>query len=233
MFIGNWNSNTLATWREELTHWIRPWCWERLKAGGEGDDRGWYGWMASPTRWTWVWAGSGSWWWTEKPGVVQSVGLQRVGHNWATELNWTVWTCKPVMLTQASLHPPCRPFFTLQLLQSLYYADGSASPSCLESFACSPCSEDQVLMWLVRICRMVLPSLTVSSTVYPLPCFILWCPYSSILLTYKLRSTAFICSQRLFLSKSWLQYWVESLLAQRVILLRNNKCGYWFSAISC
>ena len=58
----------------------------RLKAGEEGGDRGWDGWMASPTRWTWVWASSGSWWWTGKPGVLQSMGWQRVGHNWATEL---------------------------------------------------------------------------------------------------------------------------------------------------
>ena len=58
----------------------RLWCWERLKAGGEGDNSGWDGWMASPTQWTWVWVGSGSWWWTGKPGVLQSMGLQRVGH---------------------------------------------------------------------------------------------------------------------------------------------------------
>ena len=83
-----WNSNTLATWCEELTHWKRPWCWERLKAGGEGDDRGWDVWMASPTRWTWVWVNFESWWWTGKPGVLQSMGSQRVRHNWATELNW-------------------------------------------------------------------------------------------------------------------------------------------------
>ena len=70
------------------TNWKRPWCWERLKAGGEGDDRGWDGCMASSTRWTWVWVSSGSWWWTEKPGVQQSMGLQRVGNYWATELNW-------------------------------------------------------------------------------------------------------------------------------------------------
>ena len=69
----------------KLTHLKRPWCWERLKAGGEGDDRGWDGWMASPTRWTWVWVGSGSWWWTGKPGVLQSMGLQRVRHDWMTE----------------------------------------------------------------------------------------------------------------------------------------------------
>ena len=87
----SWSSNTLATWCKELTHWKRPWCWERLKAGGEGDDRGWDGWMASPTLWTWVWVSSGSWWWTGKPGVLQCTGLQRVGHNWLTELNWTEW----------------------------------------------------------------------------------------------------------------------------------------------
>ena len=72
-----------------LTHWKRPWCWERLKAGGEQDDRRWDGWMASPTQWTWVWAISRSWWWTGRPGVLQSVGSQRVKHDWATELNWT------------------------------------------------------------------------------------------------------------------------------------------------
>ena len=74
-----------------LTHWKRPWCWERLKAGGEGDDRGWDGWMASPTHWTWVWVNSGSWLWTGRPGMLQSMGLQRVGHNWAIELNWILW----------------------------------------------------------------------------------------------------------------------------------------------
>ena len=81
-------ANTLATWCEELTHWNRPWCRERLRAGAEGDDRGWDGWMASPTKWTWVWASSGSWWWTGKPGVLQSMGSQRVRYDWATELNW-------------------------------------------------------------------------------------------------------------------------------------------------
>ena len=74
---------------DELTPWKRPWCWERLKAEGEGDNRGWDGWMASPIQWTWVWVGSRSWWWTGKPGVLQSIGLQRVGHDWVTELNWS------------------------------------------------------------------------------------------------------------------------------------------------
>ena len=66
----------------------KPWCWEALGAGGEGDFRGWDSWMASPTRWTWVWVNSGSWWWTGRPGVLQFMGSQRVGHNWGTELNW-------------------------------------------------------------------------------------------------------------------------------------------------
>ena len=81
----SWNSNTLATPCKELTHLKRPWCWNRLKAGGEGDDRGWDGWMASSTQWTWVWASSRNWWWTGKPGMLQSMGLQRAGHNLATE----------------------------------------------------------------------------------------------------------------------------------------------------
>ena len=82
----SWNSSTLATSCKELTHWKRPWCWERLNVGGEADDRGWDGWMASPTQWTWVWVNSGSWWWTGRPGVLQSMGSQGVRHNWATEL---------------------------------------------------------------------------------------------------------------------------------------------------
>ena len=92
----SWNSNTLATWCEELTHLKRPWCWERLKAG-ERDDREWDGItdstnendMASQTQWTWVWVNSGSWRWTGRPGMLQSMGLKRVGHNWVSELNWT------------------------------------------------------------------------------------------------------------------------------------------------
>ena len=85
----SWNSNILATWCEELTLLKRPWRWERLRAG-EGDDRGWDGWMASPTQWTWVWVISRSWWWTERPSMLQSIGSQRVGHDWVTELNWMI-----------------------------------------------------------------------------------------------------------------------------------------------
>ena len=91
----SWNSNTLATSYKELTHWKRPWCWEGLGAG-EGDDRGWDGWMASPTRWTCVWVNSGSWWRTGRPGVLPFMGSQRVRHDWATELNWTEVACMAV-----------------------------------------------------------------------------------------------------------------------------------------
>ena len=62
---------------------------ERVKDGGEGDNRRWDHWMASPALWTWVWVNAGSWWWTGRPGVLQSTGSQRVGHDWVTELNWT------------------------------------------------------------------------------------------------------------------------------------------------
>ena len=85
----SWNSNTLATSCEELTHWKRLWRGEGLGARGEGDDRGWDGWMASQTRWTWVWLNSRGWWWTGWPGVLWFTGSQRVGHDWATELKWT------------------------------------------------------------------------------------------------------------------------------------------------
>ena len=80
----SWSSNNLATWCHGPTHWKRPSCWERLRAGGEGGDRVWDGWMASPTQWTWVWASSGRWW-TGKPGELQSIRSQRVRPSWVTE----------------------------------------------------------------------------------------------------------------------------------------------------
>ena len=84
----SWSSSTLATWCEKQTCWKRPWCWERLKTGGEGDNRGWDIWMASLTWWTWVWASSGVGDRQGKPGMQQSMGSQRVRPDWATELNW-------------------------------------------------------------------------------------------------------------------------------------------------
>ena len=85
----------------------RPWCWEKLKVGGEGDDRGWDGWMASPTQWTWVWVDSGSWWWTGRPGVLQFMGSQRVRHDWVTELNWRRLTLYTLKFFFAILIKPC------------------------------------------------------------------------------------------------------------------------------
>ena len=101
---GEAETDTLATWCEELIHLKRPWCWERLRAGGEGDNRGWDGLMASPTQWTWVWVNSGSWWWTGRPGVLRFMGLQKVRHDWVIELNWTVPTLLP-SLTKSMLVP--------------------------------------------------------------------------------------------------------------------------------
>ena len=107
----------------------RPWCWERLKAGGKGDDRGWDGWMASSTQWTWVWVSSRSWWWTGRPGMLQSMESQRVGHDWATELNWNnnvmhklfhVWVSasKDIFLDVKLLgHKIYTPFVILQIVQ--------------------------------------------------------------------------------------------------------------------
>ena len=100
----SWNSNILAAWCEELTHLKRPWCWERLRAGGEGDNRGWDGWMASLTQWTWVWVNFRSWWWTGRPGMLQSMGLQRVRHDWVTELTdwYTLETTKAIKIWNIS-----------------------------------------------------------------------------------------------------------------------------------
>ena len=85
-------AETPVLWPPHAKSWLIGkdfWCWEGVGAGGEGDDRGWDGWMASQTQWTWVWVNSGSWWWTGRPGILRFMGSQRVGHDWATELNWT------------------------------------------------------------------------------------------------------------------------------------------------
>ena len=84
-------AETPVLWPPHEKRWLigKDWCWEGLRAGGEGDDRGWDGWMTSLTRWMWVWVNSGSWWWTGRPGVLRFMGSPRVGHDWATDLNWT------------------------------------------------------------------------------------------------------------------------------------------------
>ena len=111
VLIGRTYAEALATSREELTHWKRPWCWEGLGAGGEGDDRGWDGWKASVTQWTCVWVNSRSWWWTGRPGVLWFMGSQRVRCHW-TELNW--WSC-PDLLDSLSASPLL--FFLKQTLK--------------------------------------------------------------------------------------------------------------------
>ena len=84
----SWSSHTLATWCPELTLWKRLWGWERLRAGGEGGNRGWDDWMISSTQCTWVWTNSGRWWWSGKPGMLQSMGLQ--SRTWVSD--WTTIT---------------------------------------------------------------------------------------------------------------------------------------------
>ena len=112
----SWNSNTLATWCKELTHWKRSWHWERLKVGGEEDDRGWDGWMASLIQWTWVWASFRGWWWRWKPSVLQSMGSQIVGHNWATELNWMTY---PLALFLCDHGAHIFKYFTYKIVKTL------------------------------------------------------------------------------------------------------------------
>ena len=113
----------MATSCEELTHWKRLWCWEGLGAGGEGDDRGWDGWMASLTRWMWVWVNSRSWWWTGRPGMLQFMGSQRVGYHWVTELNWTELTHFNHLMTYFNLITSvklCNLFFVVLCFLLIY-----------------------------------------------------------------------------------------------------------------
>ena len=97
-------AETPVLWTPHAKSWLigKDGCWEGLGAGGEGNDRGWDGWMASPTGWTWVWVNSGRWWWTGRPGMLRFMGLQRVGHDWVTELNWMMhyikMTCYFILL---------------------------------------------------------------------------------------------------------------------------------------
>ena len=115
IFIGRIDAEAKAPilWPPDARNWFTwkdPWCWERLKVGGEGDDRGWDGWMASPTQRTWVWVDSGSWWWTGKPGVLQPMGSQ----SWTWLSNWTEYcdsfrgTAKGLSKTYTCIHFPPR-----------------------------------------------------------------------------------------------------------------------------
>ena len=93
IFTGRTDAEVI--WFEQMTHWKSPWCWERSRAEEEEGIRGWDGWTASLMQWTWTWANSGKWWGTGRPGMLQSMGLQRVRHDWATEqqpqFKWCRW----------------------------------------------------------------------------------------------------------------------------------------------
>ena len=94
-------AETPILWPPDVKSWLiwKDSCWERLRAGGEMDDRGWDGCMASLTQWTWVWVDSGSWWWTGRPGMLQFMGSQRLGHDWVTEMNRTELLASTVVLS--------------------------------------------------------------------------------------------------------------------------------------
>ena len=131
IFIGRTDAEaeTPILWPPDVTHWKRPWCWERSNVGAEGDDRGWDAWMASLTQWTWVWVGSGSWWWTGKPGVLQSMGSQRVKHDW---VNWTEssgWKVSPQNFSFSSL----RFLIRCHLLKRSFLITWSTITSCSHS----------------------------------------------------------------------------------------------------
>ena len=116
----------LATSCEELAQWKRLWCWEELGAGGEGDDWGWDGWMASLSRWMRVWVNSGSWWWTGRPGVLRFMGLQRVRHDWATELNCTEWSLSLGCIYE-TLISICSHFYKTREQSAIKYSTGCIS----------------------------------------------------------------------------------------------------------
>ena len=116
----------------------RLWCWEGLGAGGEGDNRGWNGWMALLTRWTWVWVNSGSWWWTGRPGVLRFMGSQRVKHDWVTELNWTEGELKCASFSHYLVNPAS----SLCLSQRLSH---SCMPAWYSETACSSTNQLQFL----------------------------------------------------------------------------------------
>ena len=133
----SWNSSTLATSCEELTHWKRLWSWEGVGARGEGDDRGWDGWMASLTQWTWVSVNSRSWWWTGRPGVLQFMGWQRVGHDWATDLIWcdTFQRFKNSLLifafnSSSKLSKDCL-YFLSKIYKQIFFSSDYTLPSAL------------------------------------------------------------------------------------------------------
>ena len=142
-----WNSNTLAIWCKELTHLKRSWCWSRLKVGGKGYNKGWDGWMASLTQWTWVWVNSGSWWWTRNSGLLQSMGSQTDMTEW---LNWMegqvccIFLWNKLFLTYSSHKPWSKDVF--QKKSDILPSKGSGF--CLRKWTV----REEVSTWEVVIC---------------------------------------------------------------------------------
>jgi len=114
-------AETPVLWSPHVKSWLigTDWCWEELGAGGKGDDRGWDGWIASLTRWTWVWVNSGSWWWTGRPCMLRFMGSQRVGHDWATGLNWNqMWIIELIVLSFICLRL-CHHSYVIRMFENL------------------------------------------------------------------------------------------------------------------
>ena len=134
-------AETPVLWPPDAVSFEKTWCWERLWAGGEWDDRGWDGWMASLTQWTWVWVDSGSWWWTGRPGMLWFMGSQRVGHNWATELNWTY----TITLCNILKGNPCKKKNKESCARRIM-ADGDASHPSRKDLLNNYCVSDTILI---------------------------------------------------------------------------------------
>ena len=150
VFFGrnDFKAETPVFWPPHVKSWLigKYWCWEGLGAGGKGDDRGWDCWMASPTQWTWVWVNSERWWWTGRPGVLRFMGSQRVGHDWATELNWALSKMCPFWRSEAI--SVCKPLADF-LLQISWLAGCLADYSLLLTLTFVSC-------FLFLVCNIVL-----------------------------------------------------------------------------
>ena len=150
-----WNFNTLATWCKELTHRKRPWCWEILRARGEGSYRGWDVWMPSLTQWTWVWTNSRRKWRTGKPGMLQSMGLQRVGYNIATEqqyeLDFYNFNKCTFQVQTSQLRVNTLKTISIRLGQG-YYPLHSHPRTSYQTARCIPFSTEMTQTWQSYIC---------------------------------------------------------------------------------
>ena len=149
IFIRRTDAEAPILWPSDVKSWLigkRPWCWERLKAGGEGDDRVWDGCMASPTRWTWIWASSERWWRAWKPGVLQSTGLQRAGHEWVTEQQQQLNESKMAIFARKVLHSR-----TTRFVHTTSWCVHTCAPFCFLNLAlmytCIPTTFGLWIVW--------------------------------------------------------------------------------------